>query len=152
VPPVIEKKFSISWRDLEASRANGLTLDVQDAIDAARQCAEEEDKLLISGQYTGWKALGIEGLATATGRNTQASGGAWPATSLTNLSNAIGSLRHQATQTNQCTHAYYDLVGLQNSEDSYLTLQRNGLKSSRAMNRCFQLESMLAIAYSPVLG
>jgi uncharacterized linocin/CFP29 family protein len=102
--PVIEKKFSISWRDLEASRANGLPLDVQDAIDAARQCAEEEDKLLISGQYTGWKALGIEGLATATGRNTQASGGAWPATSLTDLSNAIGKLEASG-HTNKSMYA-----------------------------------------------
>lgn len=64
--PVIHKEFTINWRDLEASRNNGLPLDTQDAENAARQCAEEEDKLLLTGQYTGWKALGIEGLATAT--------------------------------------------------------------------------------------
>jgi uncharacterized linocin/CFP29 family protein len=90
--PVIHKEFTINWRDLEASRSSGQPLDVQDAENAARQCAEEEDKLLISGQYTGWKACGVEGLATATGRNTQASGGAWPANALGDLSNAIGKL------------------------------------------------------------
>jgi uncharacterized linocin/CFP29 family protein len=90
--PVIHKEFTINWRDLEASRANGLPLDTQDAENAARQCAEEEDKLLLSGEYTGWRALGVEGLATATGRNTKASAGAWPANSLTDLSAAIGEL------------------------------------------------------------
>jgi uncharacterized linocin/CFP29 family protein len=90
--PVIHKEFTINWRDLEASRANGLPLDTQDAENAARQCAEEEDKLLLTGEYTGWKALGIEGLATATGRNTKASAGAWPANALTDLSAAIGEL------------------------------------------------------------
>lgn len=90
--PVIHKEFTINWRDLEASRANGLPLDAQDAENAARQCAEEEDKLLISGEYTGWNGLGVEGLATATGRNTKPSAGAWPANSLTDLSAAIGEL------------------------------------------------------------
>ena len=90
--PVIHKEFTINWRDLEASRSNGQPLDVQDAENAARQCAEEEDKLLITGEYTGWKALGVEGLATATGRNTKASAGAWPASALTDLSAAIGEL------------------------------------------------------------
>jgi uncharacterized linocin/CFP29 family protein len=47
---------------------------------------------LLTGEYTGWRALGVEGLATATGRNTQASGGAWPANCLSDLSNAIGKL------------------------------------------------------------
>jgi len=90
--PVIHKEFTINWRDLEASRNAGLPLDAQDAENAARQCAEEEDKLLLTGEYTGWRALGIEGLATATGRNTKASAGAWPANSLTDLSAAIGEL------------------------------------------------------------
>jgi len=90
--PVLHKEFSIWWRDLEASRANGLPLDAQDAENAARQVAEEEDLLLLTGDYTGWKALGIEGLATATGRNTKASAGAWPANALTDLSAAIGEL------------------------------------------------------------
>jgi len=90
--PVIHKEFTLWWRDLEASRNGGLPLDTQEAENAARQCAEEEDKLLLSGEYTGWTALGIEGLATATGRNTQASAGAWGANALTDLSAAIGKL------------------------------------------------------------
>jgi len=90
--PVLHKEFSLWWRDLEASRSNGLPLDTQEAEDAARQVAEEEDLLLLTGQYAGWKALGIEGLATATGRNTEASAGAWPANALTDLSDAIGKL------------------------------------------------------------
>jgi uncharacterized linocin/CFP29 family protein len=69
-----------------------MPIDVQDAENAARQCAEEEDKLLLTGEYTGWKALGIEGLATATNRQTQASAGAWPANALTDCSAAIAKL------------------------------------------------------------
>ena len=102
--PVLDQNFKINWRDLEASRSNGQPLDVQEAIDAARQVAEEEDKLLLSGEYTGWKALGVEGLATATNRNTQASGGAWPANSLADLSNAIGKLEEDG-HTNKQNYA-----------------------------------------------
>ncbi len=90
--PVIHKEFTIYWREIEASRANGVPIDLQDAENAARQCAEEEDKLLLTGEYTGWRALGVEGLATATGRNTKASAGAWPANCLTDLSACIGEL------------------------------------------------------------
>lgn len=90
--PVIHKEFTIGWRDLEATRSQGLPLDTQEVENAARQVAEEEDKLLLSGEYTGWKAMGIEGLATATNRNTEASAGAWPANAITDLSDAIDEL------------------------------------------------------------
>ena len=90
--PVIDKEFDILWRELEASRSNGIPLDLQDAENAARKVAEDEDKLLITGEHTGFRALGVEGLATATGRNTKASAGAWPANSLTDLSAAIAEL------------------------------------------------------------
>ena len=90
--PVLHKEFTLWWRDLEATRSSGLPLDTQDAENAARQVAEEEDLLLLTGEYTGWKALGIEGLSTATGRNTSASAGAWPTNALTDLSAAIGEL------------------------------------------------------------
>jgi len=90
--PVLHKEFSLWWRDLEASRSNGLPLDTQEAENAARLVAEEEDLLLLTGEYTGRKLLGIEGLATATGRNTKASAGAWPTNALTDLSAAIGEL------------------------------------------------------------
>jgi uncharacterized linocin/CFP29 family protein len=49
--PVIDKKFKIGWRELEASRYAGQLLDVQDAENAGLQCAEEEDKLLLTGEY-----------------------------------------------------------------------------------------------------
>ena len=90
--PVIDKEFEVMWRELEASRSSGIPLDLQDAENAARKVAEDEDKLLITGEYTGFRALGVEGLATATGRNTKASAGAWPTNALTDLSAAIGEL------------------------------------------------------------
>jgi uncharacterized linocin/CFP29 family protein len=90
--PVIHKEFAIDWRDLEASRNGGLPIDTSDAETASRKCGDEEDKLLLSGEYSGWPALGVEGLATATGRNTKASAGAWPANALADLSAAIGEL------------------------------------------------------------
>src|SRR4030042_543785 len=89
--PVIEKEFDIMWRELEASRESGIPLDLQDGENAARKVAEDEDKLLISGEYTGWRALGVEGLATATGRNTSA-GGDWSANAFTYVNAAIGEL------------------------------------------------------------
>lgn len=90
--PVIHKDFKIHWRDMLASRHRGESLDVSNALSAARQVAEEEDKLLITGEYTGWPALGIEGLATATGRNTT-TGGDWSANMLTYVANAIKELQ-----------------------------------------------------------
>lgn len=90
--PVIHKEFTLWWRDVIASRNGGLPLETINVESAARQCAEEEDKLLLSGEYTGWRALGIEGLATTTGRNTKASAGAWGANALTDLSAAIAEL------------------------------------------------------------
>ena len=89
--PVIEKEFDIDWRAFEASRGNGMPIDMQEAENAARKVAEEEDKLLISGEYTGWRALGVQGLATATGRNTTA-GGDWSANAFTYVNAAIAEL------------------------------------------------------------
>jgi len=89
--PVIEKDFEIMWRELEASRQGGVPLDLQDAENAARKVAEDEDKLLLSGEYTGFRALGVEGLATATGRNTTA-GGDWSVNAFTYVNNAIAEL------------------------------------------------------------
>jgi uncharacterized linocin/CFP29 family protein len=88
---VIDKEFEVMWRDLEASRANGVPLDMQDGENAARKVAEDEDRLLITGECTGWRALGVEGLATATGRNTCV-GGDWSANAFTYVNNAIAEL------------------------------------------------------------
>jgi uncharacterized linocin/CFP29 family protein len=90
--PVIEKEFDIKWRDIEASRGSGSPIDTQEAEEAARRVAVDEDALLLSGEYSGFRAMGIEGLAIATGRNTKASAGAWPANSLTDLAAAIAEL------------------------------------------------------------
>jgi len=90
--PVIHKGFILWWREVIASRNGGMPLETRSIEKAARKCAEEEDKLLLSGEYTGFKALGVEGLATATGRNTKASSGAWPAKALDDINAAIGEL------------------------------------------------------------
>jgi uncharacterized linocin/CFP29 family protein len=95
--PVIHKEFTLYWRDVIASRNGGLPIETRTAENAARQCAEEEDKLLLTGEYVGWRALGVEGLATATNRNTTA-GGAWPANAIANLSAAIAELESDGHQ------------------------------------------------------
>lgn len=89
--PIISKDYNLHWRDVLMRRNNGEDLNTQHAQNAARQIAEEEDKLILTGEYTGWPALGIEGLATATGRNTEA-GGDWSATYVADVSDAISEL------------------------------------------------------------
>lgn len=89
--PVIHKETMLFWRDLLMTRNNGTPLDVSQAKNAARQCAEEEDELLLTGEHTNAPRLGIEGLSTATGRNTTA-GGDWSANFLTYVTAAIALL------------------------------------------------------------
>jgi uncharacterized linocin/CFP29 family protein len=89
--PIISKDYNLHWRDVLMRRNSGEDLNTQHAQNAARQVAEEEDKLILTGEYTGWPALGIEGLATATGRNTEA-GGDWSATYVADVSDAISEL------------------------------------------------------------
>jgi uncharacterized linocin/CFP29 family protein len=90
--PVIHKEFLLYWRTVIASRYGGLPIETRSVESAGVQCAEEEDKLLLSGEYTGFRALGIEGLMTAAGRNTKASAGAWPANAIADVGAAIGEL------------------------------------------------------------
>ena len=104
--PIIHKDYFIHWRDVLASRFQGESLDVQNARNAARQVAEEEDKLLLTGEYTGWPALNIEGLATATGRNTETSSGAWPGQAEQDITDAIAEL-----ETDGHVDVPYVLVG-----------------------------------------
>jgi len=92
--PVISKTFKLRWRDNLASRNVGQPLDVQYPLEAAWQVGKVEDKLCLTGEYTGWDAMGIEGLATATGRQTQASAGAWPANAITDIRNARALLKN----------------------------------------------------------
>jgi len=77
--PILSKDYMLHWRDVVKRRDAGEDLNTQFAENAARQVAEEEDRLIITGENTAgtvaaWNALGIQGLATATGRNTQAAG------------------------------------------------------------------------------
>ena len=90
--PVNHKEAFIGWRDLAASRREGMSL-LDDAIRTATRClAETADRLLISGETTGWNALGIEGLFTATGRTTVAASGNWPANFIADINTGQGAL------------------------------------------------------------
>ena len=89
--PAISKDFLIQWRDNQASIEDGPNLLDAYARNAAKQVAEEEDKLLISGEYTGWGAYNIEGLMTKTGRGTTV-GGAWPTNAYANINAGIAAL------------------------------------------------------------
>ena len=74
--PIISKDYMLHWRDVLKRRDSGEDLNTQHAENAALQIAEEEDKLILSGEYTTWPAMGIQGLITATGKQTEA-GGDW---------------------------------------------------------------------------
>ena len=85
--PIIDKTFFIQRRDILASRHQGPSLLEQYPRNAARQIAEEEDKLLLTGEYTGWAAMGIQGLLTSAATSTP-SVGAWPANAETDINDA----------------------------------------------------------------
>ena len=91
--PIISKDYLLHWRDVLKRREAGEDLNTQHAENAARQVAEEEDKLILSGEYTGWPALGIEGLCTATGRQTEAGGDWEDAGWFADIANCKSSLR-----------------------------------------------------------
>ena len=91
--PVIHKEFFLDWRTIASSRRVGPSL-LDDCIrTATRMVADSEDRLLISGEYTGWAALGIEGLFGATGRTNNASAGNWPANAVTDVNVARAALQ-----------------------------------------------------------
>lgn len=95
--PIISKGYDLHFRDILAHRVVGGDLNTQHAEGAARKVAEEEDRLILTGELpsTGaypWPAMGIEGLMTATG-NLGAAGGAWPTNCVANVSTAKQALR-----------------------------------------------------------
>ena len=91
--PVIHKEFFFNWRDVAASRRVGPGI-IQDAVrTATRMVAEAEDTLLISGEHTGWAALGLEGLFTATGRTNNAASGNWPANAVADVNTGRAALQ-----------------------------------------------------------
>lgn len=93
--PVLHKDYTLHWRDLEARRNAGQDLDTQHAENAARQVAEEEDKLILTGEHSGWPALGIAGLVGSCPAGNRTDGNAWttPANILTDLATGKAGLR-----------------------------------------------------------
>jgi len=68
--PVIQKNFKIQWRDLASSRRLGQDLYTQQVRQAARKVQEVEEKMLLTGEYTGWPCMGINGLVNSAGTST----------------------------------------------------------------------------------
>lgn len=91
--PVIHKEFFLNWRDIASSRRVGPDLIADSVRTATRMVAEAEDRLLISGETTGWAALGLEGLFTATGRTNNAASGNWPANAVADINTARSALQ-----------------------------------------------------------
>jgi len=91
--PVIHKEFFLNWRDIASSRRVGPGL-VDDCIRTATwRVRDAEDKLLISGEHTGWAALGLEGFFSATGRTDNAASGNWPANAVADINTARAALQ-----------------------------------------------------------
>jgi len=100
--PIISKDYNLHWRDVLKRRDQGEDLNTQHATNAARQVAEEEDRLIISGEDTTWPALGLAGLrascpggagSTFAGGNWLAAAGAGPVAAMGNVATAKGMLR-----------------------------------------------------------
>jgi len=121
IVPILHKDFRIHWRDLEASRRFRTPLDTANAESAALVVAQLEDDLILNGEITGKPRLGIQGLTTATGRQTQASAGAW-ATS----PNALTTVRNAAKKLLEKNYvAPYDLILQPSAYMDALTLIAN---------------------------
>ena len=76
--PVISKDFSVSWRQLEASRARGEPLDLTAAAAAARRVRDRLQDLFVNGLTYGPSTDGgIPGLVSATYRQKLTLGTDW---------------------------------------------------------------------------
>ena len=100
--PIISKDYNLHWRDVLKRRDTGEDLNTQHAENAARQVAEEEDRLIISGEDATWPALGLAGLrascpggaaSTFAGGNWLAAAGAGPVAAMGDVATAKGMLR-----------------------------------------------------------
>lgn len=90
--PVIQKNFKIQWRDLAASRREGQGLDAESIKQAARKVLEVEERMLLTGEYTGFPAMGINGLVNSAGTAAAASGN-WPANAIDDVNTARAALQ-----------------------------------------------------------
>jgi uncharacterized linocin/CFP29 family protein len=97
IVPILHKDFRIHWRDMEASRRFGTPLDTANAESAALVVAQLEDELILNGEIAGKPRLGIQGLTTVNGRQTQASDGAWATSpnALTTVQKAAAKLLNE---------------------------------------------------------
>lgn len=68
--PQLYEDFWLYWRDLEGSRRQGFPVDLSAARNAAQILARREDRMI----FYGVKELGLDGLMTVNGSNTQALG------------------------------------------------------------------------------
>jgi len=92
VIPVIQKNFKIQWRDLASSRRLGNDLWAQQVRNAARMIQQVEEQLLLTGEYTGFPAMGINGLLQSAGTVAAASGN-WPANAIADINTARSALQ-----------------------------------------------------------
>ena len=99
--PIISKDYHLHWRDVLKRREAGEDLNTQHAENAARQVAEEEDKLILTGEITAgagiWPALGIHGLCGSVDATMRFDGGDWntAANSIPDVATAKQMLRAQ---------------------------------------------------------
>ncbi len=77
--PVISKDFSISWRQLEASRTRGEPLDTTAARQAARKVRDQLQDLFVNGLDQGPNGNTIPGLVNAASRVQISLGTNWDA-------------------------------------------------------------------------
>jgi len=135
--PTISKTFKLRWRDNLASRNMGSPLDVQYPIEAGWQCQKVEDKLCLTGEYTGWDAMGIAGLSTIFGRQVQVSAGAWPGNAIADIRGARALLKNIGLTGNQpflliCTPTFRERLTspMANTEITYeMFLLKNNIIS-----------------------
>ena len=133
--PVIQKNFKIQWRDLASSRRVGQDLYSQYVRQAARKVLEVEEKMCLTGEYTGWACKGIHGLLQSAGTSAAAAGN-WPANAIDDINTARAALQGYGF-----VGMPFDLIGppamikclddqLPNTDITYRTfLLQNGLVS-----------------------
>jgi uncharacterized linocin/CFP29 family protein len=116
--PIISKDYNLHWRDILARRNNGEDLNTQHATNAARQIAEDEDRLILTGETLAtniFPALGIRGIcASAAALGNTEAGGAWPGTAVADVSDSINELE---------TDGYYGPYKLILRSNQYATLR-----------------------------